>query len=243
MLSDFNCKIFNTDRLSLLDPSIDRNLFFERINSDLESLDSFGIHRLFCQVPHNELLCLSQTFSKINTLEKFIKISINRSVRRKFTINVVPSIHLSPNAPFISNISSLTALDSNYIFIDLPISVMYPEYLDSAINKILYNCKLLPVFNEFQDFACIHHGTAALERMIKIKGAAFQFSLNSKNFANYIDIIKQIHDNGNYALLSTSCEHDLFNKTRISGNLNLLRESLPSRVYLNIMLRAHSFLR
>ena len=243
MISDFNCKIFNTDRLNLLDPSVDVELAAERINSDLEILDSLGIHRLFCQVPYNEDLTLNKTFSKMTALEKFIRSSVNRSIRKKFTISVVPSIHLSENAPFITDIDSLTVVNTNYMFVDLPISVVYPDYLDGTINKILYNCKLLPIFNDFHNFSYIHQNTPELERIMKIKGAAFGFSLSSKCFTKSIETIKQIYGNGNFVLLSTSCEHDSFNISRISKNLAILRERLPSRIYLDIILKSHAFLR
>ena len=243
MLSDFNCKIFNTDRLSLLDPDCDLTIHTAQINSDLSILDSFGIHRLFCQVSHIEDIPLNKTLSKITALESSIKLSVNPSMRRRFVINVVPSIHLSENAPFIRNISSLTVENSNYIFIDLPISLIYPDFIDGAINKILYNCKLRPIFNNFQDFASVYRDTAALERLINIKSAAFVFSLNSNSFQKSVDLIKRIYDVGNIALLSTSCERDSFNKARISKNLEFLKERLPSSVYLDIMLRSHSFLR
>ena len=133
--------------------------------------------------------------------------------------------------------------NSNYIFIELPISVVYPDFFDGAINKILYNCKLRPIFNNFQDFAAVYRDTAALERMINIKSAAFVFSLNSNGFQKSLDLIKRIYDVGNTVLLSTACEHDSFNKSRITKNLQVLKERLPSSVYLDIMLRAHSFLR
>ena len=80
MLSDFNCKIFNTDRLSLLDPDYDSVIHTEQINSDLSLLDSLGIHRLFCQVPHIEDLPLNKTLSKMADLQSFIKLSLKSSI-------------------------------------------------------------------------------------------------------------------------------------------------------------------
>ena len=243
MLSDFNCKIFNIDRFSLLTDEQDPELFSEKINSDMLLLDHLGFHRLFCQISHNENSPLSQTFLKADKLEHLIKLSVSRSIRRKFIINIVPSIHLSMDAPFIRNLSSLTALNSNYIFIDLPISVVYPEFLDGAINKILYNCKLRPIFNEFQDFASVYRDLPSVERIMKIKDSAFLFSLSSDSITKSIDVIKQIYNNGNTVLLCTASEHDTFNLSQISKNLKALKERLPRRIYLDIMLKAHSFLR
>ena len=244
MLSDFNCKIFNTDRLSFLNTS-DYPLDYAvaKINSDLNTLDSLGFHRLICQVIHDENIPINRTLDKIDNLERFIRQSIGRSNRRKFNINVLPVIYLSENAPYINNLSALTAFGTNYIITELPISVTYPDYLDTTINKILYNCKLRPVFTEFETFSNIHNGTEYIEKMINIKNSAFVFSLSSNNFLGSIRLMRHIYDNGNTVLLSTGCEHDLFDMKRIKKNLLVLKEKLSEDVYLSIMLNAHRFLR
>ena len=244
MLSDFNCKIFNPDRLRFLN-TFDYPLdsVITKINSDMITLDYMGFHRLICQVLHDENLPINRTFNKIDNLERFIKQSTGRAARRKFNVTVLPAVHLSANAPYIPNISALTACGTNYIIAELPISVTYPEYLDSTINKILYNCRLHPIFTEFETFATIHSGTEYVEKMINIKNSAFVFCLNSNNFASNVGLIRRIYGNGNTVLFATGCEHDVFNIKRINQNITLLKERLPESTYLDIMLKAHRFLR
>ena len=244
MLSDFNCKIFNFDRLKFLNSyDYSSDSIISKIESDLNALDSLGFHRLVCQVLHDENFSINRTLEKIDNLERFIKQSVKPSLRRKFNISVLPSVHLSENAPFIKNISALSSCDTNYFFAVLPISVAYPDYLDATINKILYNCRLRPIFTEFETFATTHNDTEYIEKMINIKNSAFIFSLNSNNFPKCIGIIRCIYENGNTVLFSTGCEHDLFNVKRITQNISLLKEKLPEGIYLDIMIKAHRFLR
>ena len=243
MLSDFNCKIFNPDRIKLLDSAgYSSDAIREKINSDMAVLDSLGFHRLVCQVVYDENKSVALTLEKIRSVEDFIKDSVALSLRRKFNISVVPALALSENTPYVKNISALTIKNTNYILAELPISIVYPDYLDSTINKILYNCRLCPIFTKFDIFASIHRNTDHIERMTNIKDAAFQFSLNKKNFQNSIALMNYIHYKGGRVLLATDSEHDLFNAKRISENLTLLKEKLPRSVYLDIILSAHGFL-
>lgn len=244
MLSDFNCKIFNYDHIKLLNTTDNfSDVIAEKIKSDLSVLDLLGIHRLICQVTCDENKPVSLTLEKIKNLESFIKASIPGSLRRKFNVSVYPSVALSENTPYVQKLSELTVKGTNYIFAELPISIVYPDYLDATINKILYNCKLRPIFTEFDIFATIHKSTDYIEKMINIKGAAFVFSLNNKNFQNNIDLIKAIYAKGNKVLFSTNSEHDVFNAKRIADNVAFLKEKLQKGAYLDIMLQAHSFLR
>lgn len=244
MLSDFNCKIFNPDRIRFLDSAgYSSDAIREKINSDVAVLDSLGFHRLVCQVVHDENKPVALTLEKIRNIEDFIKGSVSGSLRRKFSISVLPALTLSESTPYVKSVSALTIKNTNYVFAELPISIVYPDYLDSTINKILYNCRLCPIFTKFDLFASIHRDTDHIERMTNIKGAAFQFSLNNKNFQSSVELIRRIHAKGGLVLLATDSEHDVFNVKRISENLALLKEKLPRSVYLDIMLSAHGFLR
>ena len=244
MKTDFNCRIFDTNVFERLSASFDgfNKIFSQQINNDLMILDKLGFHRLICTVDHSELDSVALTLSKIKNLEQFIKKSISLSNRRKFKFFVYPKLILGADVPYFKDLRKLALNRSKYIFLELPAYTAEISDLDEALNKILYNCKLLPVFVNFQmcnDF----YPDDFISRLIKIKSAAFVFSLRNNNFAENIAVIRKIYNSGNLVLFSTCCDHNNLNQKVILDNLNKLKKELGEQIYLNIILKSHNFLR
>ena len=115
-----------------------------------------------------------------------------------------------------------------------------PEYVPGAINKILYTHKLLPVFTEFHVYNALYN-TEEINKLINIKGAAFQFGLKHSILPENIKIIKQILRNGNTVLIGTSCDHANFNKSEMHQNLKIMKKLLGDDYYFTLILRARAF--
>jgi hypothetical protein len=244
MKTDFNCKLFDINVFNRLSESFDSdcNIFSEQINDDLMILDKLGFHRLICIVNHSEFDSVALTLSKIKSLEQFIKKSISLSNRRKFKIFVYPKLVLGADVPYIMDLCKLALNRSKYIFLELPAYTTKISDLDEALNKILYNCKLVPVFSNFQ--VCNNlYPDDFINRLIKIKGAAFEFSLRNENFERNIATIRKIYNTGNLVLFSTNCDHKNLNQKVVSDNLNKLKKELDEQIYLDIIIKSHVFLR
>ena len=235
MLCDYNCKILNIDRCKLFleDKSLLKNEF-EKIILDINELGSLGFHRLVSPVRYdnskNGLASLNNIFQK----------EIIKCLNGKFSLSFVPLIYLSEETPYIKNIQNLTAAKSDYIFLELPFSNM-PEYLPLAINKILYGCKLFPVFSDFHVYTAIYD-TQDIEKLVNIKGAAFQFGIKHVNIPRNLELIKTMLKNGNAVLLGSSCDHDNLNVAEFEKNIKLLKRNLGEELYVTHVMRARSFL-
>ena len=242
MLSDFNCKIFDIDKfdaLALPDGQLCKST--DKIFSDLAILDKCDFHTLVCLVDHDEYSSVRTTLHKVNTLKNHIKNILRNNNKRKFSVSVFPRVCLSCIAPYIENINSLTAGSSNYIFLSLPLALAQDDF-DEALNKILYNCKLLPIFTDCQIYRTLY-SDEFIKKLIRIKGAVFQFSLKNESFEENISLIKQIYANDKTVLLGTGCDHNDFNKSVIVRNLKILKNNLGADAYTDIVLRSHGFLR
>ncbi len=240
MLSDYNCRILNIDRykLHLGDNDVLKNEF-QKIIDDINILGSLGFHKLVCQVKYNVLNSSLNTKKSVTSLKRLIKKETSHHLVGKFNISVVPTVYLAEDTPYIKDLKALTVTKSNYIFIELPFSVP-SEYVPQAINKILYSLKLLPVFTNFHVYNSTYD-MGEINRLIGIKGAAFQFDLSRAVLPQCIKTIKQILRNGNTVLIGTSCDHSNLNKYEIDKNLKALKKLLGDDYYMTLVLRARSF--
>ena len=240
MLSDYNCKILNIDRYKfhLGDDSVLKNEFQKMID-DINSLGSLGFHKLVCQIPYNSSLNPSNSKKHISLLKRRIHKELAHRLFGKFNISAISVLYLSEDAPYINNIKSLTIPKTNYIFLELPFSDM-PEYVPVAINKILYTQKLIPVFSEFHIYNALYKADE-INKLINIKGAAFQFGLKHAALPENIKTIKQILRNGNTVLLGTSCNHYHFNQADIDKNIKSIKKLLGDDLYMTLILRARAF--
>ena len=195
MICDFDCKIFNVNRFDLTVDNLTASHWSERFLNDLEILDRCSIHRIACTVRHNEDQSTKNTLVRVNDFNKFIKQSIGVEAFNKFKIQVYPRLFLSEDSPYIKNISKLTIGNTNRIFLELPL-FHDPAYLDESINKILYNCRLVPIFTDFQNYNLIYP-TETIDKLIRIRDASFIFSIFKANQSQNIDLIKRIIKNGN----------------------------------------------
>ena len=243
MISDFNCKIFDIDKLSTISSFIDTEcLEREKIKSDLKIMDSCSIHRLVCQISHNENSSVRQTKNKICLFKKYINQSIPKEFKNKFDIYAYPKIQLSLSSSYINRFSSLCFGADNYIFLELPIFPSSFEMIDSSINKILYNCKALPIFTDFQIYNDIY-SPDLIRRLINIKGAAFQIMLSRTLRDEDIDIIRKVYLTENIVLFGISADHNHLNKSIIIQNICSLQKKLGDNTYMDILIKAHNFLR
>ena len=241
MLSDYNCRILNIDRYKLyLGDESALKAEFQKIIDDVNILGSLGFHKLVCQVKHNFLSPASSTKKYIASLKRLIRKETAHRLEGKFNIHVVPSVYLSEDTPYIKDIKNLTAPKTNYIFLELPFANM-PEYIPQAINKILYSQKLIPVFTDFHIHNSIY-SAEEINRLVSIKGAAFQFDLSNSLLPQNIKTIKRILNNGNTALIGTSCDHFNLNRSEIDRNTKALKKLLGDNYYMTLILRARSFL-
>lgn len=240
MICDFNCKIFDTNRFDISEKANDTFYLQEKFQSDLNVLDKHSIHNLVCYVRHYEEQNVQNTLDRINAFRHFINGAIKPETLKKFKIYIYPKLFLSANSPYIKNISKLTVRDHNRIFLELPL-LPQPEYIDEALNKILYNCRLIPAFTDFQNYNIIYSKNL-IDKLIRIHNAAFQFSINKINNTDNIELVKRIINNGNTVLLGTGVDHDNFNEREIIRNLNLLKQNLPIDTYREIIIRSGKML-
>ena len=240
MLSDYNCKILNINRykLHLGDDSLLKNEFQKMID-DINLLGSLGFHKLVCQIRYSNSVSTSIAKQSILSLKRRIRKEVAHRLSGKFNISVVPTVCLSVDTPYIKNIKALTVPRTNYIFLELPLPDM-PEYLPGVINKILYIQKLVPVFTEFHVYTSLYKPDE-INKLINIKGAAFQLGLRHSVLPENIKIIKQILRAGNTVLIGTSCDHSSLNKSEIAKNIKLLKKSLGEDHYMTLVLRARAF--
>ncbi len=236
MICDFDCKIFNINRFDLSLDKDDTTYLRERFQGDLEILDRCSIHRLVCFVRHNEERSVQNTLKRAEYFDYFIKGSICSDVFKRFRLRVYPKIFLSKDSPYIKNISRLAVGDSKRIFIDLPL-LPQPEYLDETLNKILYNCHLIPVFTNFQNYNFIYSENC-IDKLIRIQNASFQFSLSEINRPDNLDLVKRIMNIGNAVLLGTGADHDMLNEKDIIKNLTLLKKKLSLEIYRDILINS-----
>ena len=241
MLSDYNCKILNIDRykLHLGDEAVLKNEFQNMIN-DINTLGALGFHKLVCQIKYNDAVSPSSAKKDILSLSRRIHKELSHRLSGKFNISIVPSVYLSENIPYVKDIDHLTVSKTNYIFLELPFPEM-PDYIPGAINKILYANKLLPVFTDFHIYNALYD-VSEINKLINIKGAAFQFGLKHATLPENIKTIKQLLKNGNTVLIGTSCSHSNFNKLEIDQKLKQLKRLLGDDYYMTLVLRARTFI-
>lgn len=237
MLSDYNCKIFEINKYRAFLGKYDtQDVDIANLISDVEALGKCGFHRLislFCHRPYNSV---SQTKRAVISLNKKIKETVRLN---NFKISFVPSVFLTEDAPYIKNIGSLAIPHSNFIFVESPVPEM-PDYYPITINKLLYHCKLIPIFSNFQA-CCVLYPHQEIEKLIRIKSSAFQFSLESSYTPQCLSIIRKILSNGNTVLLGTGCTHAELNAVKIAQDLAQLKKSLGYDEYSNLIMRSHKF--
>lgn len=235
MLCDYNCRILDLDRckLHLYDEALLKDEF-EKTIADINALGSLGFHRLVCPVK------CDNSKSSISSLNNIFQKEIIKNLNGKFSLSLIPLIYLSEDLPHTKNIHNFTVPRSNYIFLELPFSSM-PEHVPIALNKILYSCRLLPVFSEFH-VCTATYDSKDVEKLINIKGAAFQFSIKHANLPTNINLIKRILKIGSTVLLGSSCDHDNLNISEIEKNMKSLKRNLGEDLYVTLIMRAHSFI-
>ena len=242
MLSDYRCRVFDVNKFNFCksDPEI-LKVELARITDDIALLATCGYHKFICHLNHNQDNSVTYTRKNINSLKKLFSLMIPKTCG-KINLKFYPSLYISPDAPYIKNIELLAVRNTNYIFLELPL-INEPEYLPGAVNKILYNCKLLPIFLDFQIANLIYASNEdEVERLINIKGAAYQFGLKSIVYKENIMLIKEIMDNGNTVLLGTDFDHSMLNKENILYYLEHLKRALPDGYYQRIIIDSHKFI-
>ena len=234
MICDFDCKIFNVNKLELFDGASDKEYLRERFKSDLTILDNCSIHRLVHYVDHKDHQSVSATLSNVASTKTFIDQMIDKDFTKRFKIKVYPRIFLSRNCPYIINISRLSIGSTRRIFIELPLSLNTDD-LDEALNKILYNCHLVPVFTNFHAVSSLY-SPEYIDKLIRIRGVGFVFSIFNVNDSLNLKLIEQIIKNGNTVLLGTSAEHSRMNENEIHKNLSYLKKKLSPEHYRDILI-------
>ena len=242
MLSDYNCKILEIDRYHLIfDEPGDLLFEFQKIIDDINLLGSCGFHKLVFQFKHPFAQSPTITQKSIRASLNLLKKYTSNQLLGRFKIFGVPVICLTEDTPYIINLEALSVAKTNYIFLELPID-HFNNRLAIALNRILYNKKLLPVFTDFHVYSSLYKNDE-LDKLIKIKGAAFQFSIRHSILPNNVPLIKHILNNGGIILLGTSCDHDNLNVSELTRSMKTLKKQLGNELYMTLIMRAHAFMR
>ena len=241
MLSDFNCRLFELNRFEIFDADRDGllSIELEKIKKDIASLSKCGFHTFYCPIRYNDNFSVSHTLQITRKLREISRNAIPRDCG-KIAVYFVPRICVSPDVPYIKNISSLCVKKTNYIFVELPLDLT-PTYIPETLNKLLYSCHLKPIFSEFQLYVEIYD-PSEIKKMLRIKGAAFQFNIKTAFEPQNIAIIKRIIKNGNYVLLGTNSNHDNLNINDVNINLRKLKNTLGEHAFLEIIINSKRFL-
>lgn len=237
MLIDFNCRLFDINKFEFISSSASDQVMIEldKIRADLLDLTSCGFHTFYCPIRHNEAFPATYTCKKVSNAKRMFMGTIPKNCG-KVTLKFIPKVHLSKDAPFIKNISSLAVRNTNYILLELPI-MANPDHVPEALNKILYNCHLTPIFSEFQ-IPLKLYPFSEIEKMIRIKNAMFQFNIKSLSDPDVIKIIRKIVSNEKVVLFGTSCDHLSLNIKDISSKIEKFRDEISDATYRNIVISA-----
>ena len=237
MLIDFNCRLFDINKFKFIAaPTSDQiSLEIDKIRTDLSNLALCGFHTFYCPIRHNENFSVTYTCKKIAHAKKIYANAIPKGCG-KISVRFIPKLYLSQDAPFIKNISSLTIKGTNYILLELPFTI-HQNYVPEALNKILYNCNLSPIFSDFH-MALKLYPFSEIEKMIRIKNAMFQFNIKSLPDPDVIKIIRKITSNGNIVLFGTNCDHFSLNIKEMSNIIEVFRSKISDTTYRNIVISA-----
>ena len=243
MNTDFNCWLLDVDKFRSLESYDDYQAIFSRhAVQDIEFLCASGIKRLVSFVDYNDKYPVSATLDLIKQRKQMINKFIPAKIRRGIKIDIYPRVKLSESSPYISGIHRFTPKGTNYLFLACP-SVCADFYeLDEALNKILYSCKLIPIFTEFDACTSIYDQTF-IDKLLNIKGAVFQFSLSNDLTTKTVKLIKKMINNENVVIFGTCCQHYDLNPNTINGNICKLKKALGESDYLKMMLQIYRFLR
>lgn len=248
MLTDFRCGALELDRYLLFynEPwNYDTILRFEfeKISRDLCVLDQLGFSRLGFSVRYNDQYSCSRTMALVRQYRAIYKKYLSRTDKRNFQISFYPSVTLNSETPFITNLATLSvskpSLRNRYLLLEPSALQVLPDFAQ-IINKILYNCRLTPVFLDFQ-LLTLMYDKSELEKLYYIPGAAFQFSLRCINDPCNLNSVCQILKVGNTVFLGTDCGHDKLNPKEIAKNLDQLKKNLGEKRYKSMNLRALRF--
>ncbi len=237
MFIDFNCRIFENDKLKSVF-AFAPELRILQIESDLEILNRYSINDLVCNFRFDYSQTNCYAFDQIKKYRQLIKDYMPQSYKRAFETIVLPSFSLTSDTPYISDLNKLCA--NGYILLELP---LFPncEMIDSSLNKILYNCKLLPVFLNFDKCLAMYE-ESMLDKLSSIKGAGFVFEFASAVDKNILKRIKFISDKNNYVLFSTNSLHNELNERKISDGIRSLQNYLPLPQYQAIIMNARKLI-
>ena len=242
MLSDFNCKILDIDRYKfyLGDETI-LSIEAQKLVDDINLLGSCGFHKLIHQIktdPTSPYYVYKNAAAEI--IRRVKKESVNK-LSGKYSFYTVPVLCLNEDTPFIKGLESFTALNDNYIFFELPPADDLTDQLFVSLNYLLYQRRIIPAFTNIQAYLNTY-SVSDINRIINIKGAAFQFSLDYISISQHINTIKYILNNGGLILLGSSSEHSTLNITEINKSLMHLKKHLGNNEYMNLIFRSRSLI-
>lgn len=242
MLSDFNCKILDIDRYKFyLGDESTLSIEAQKLINDINILGSCGFHKLILQIKADPFLPpYAYKNSALKIIQRVNKETFHK-LSGKFSIYTVPVLYLTEETPFAKDLEKFTAFKSNYIFFELPHADLISDQLFISINHLLYKRNILPVFAEIQKYLDTY-SAIDINRIINIKGAAFQFSLDFNALSKNINTIKHILNNDGLILLGSSCQHAYLNKDEINKCLKYLRQQLGNDEYMKLIIKPRSLL-
>ena len=143
-----------------------------------------GFKRFFYAVPHDVRFSSPQIhISKKKNIEAKIKDS---------SVCVVSNILMQPESVYEKQISRLSNLKTQYLFVEFPI-FDGKDWIDPTLNYLLYKQKKNPVFISFEKNIATYDRDFLLH-LISTRNAAFMIDLNAFANPNMIPYIEMMID-------------------------------------------------
>ncbi len=185
---DFNCKLpLQTSKEELLD-----TLLFMH--------ERFCINRV-CFMTEFDVRLTSLAAYRIRC-ERFLE-ELKDHLPKPLKINCAAAVHLTPALSQYAELSRLHSTSRPLLPLVLPME-SYADWMDEELNAILYKRHIVPLFLSF-DLYPILYPKAAIERLLRIPNAAYQFNYRAFTRPEYVRMIDELLRRGAPVLFGTGC--------------------------------------
>lgn len=192
-LTDWNCQILPSEWVEGRSP--------QRISLALERMhQAFGISQFYLRPQYD---AVRESVAAFLHRRERIKESLVPHLSPSVSVLIGASVTLSPAICEIWEIGKLLA-DRSTLPILLPMC-SYADWIDRELNRLLFQRRLRPLFLSFER-AVILYPEEAIERLMRIKGAAFQFSYRSLQETKILNVIKSLLKEQKTVLLGTGLD-------------------------------------
>ncbi|MBQ8416300.1 MAG: hypothetical protein IJX13_05315 [Clostridia bacterium] len=192
-LTDWNCQLLPSLRDVEHSP--------QRIALALEEMrQAFGISQFYLTPPYD--VARESVTAFLHRRER-IKESLVPHLSPSVSVLIGASVTLSPSVCEIRELDKLLT-NRSHLCLSLPLCE-YAHWVDFELNRLLFHRRLRPLFLSFER-AVILYPEEAIERLMRIKGAAFQFSYRSLQVTKILNVIKCLLKERKTVLLGTGLD-------------------------------------